>query len=133
MIASCGKGRLNGPYSPPKNPAGLIIAYATQYLSTAADDAGGASTGGLFSWGSSSTRHSPFTAALLNNIATPGLDVKDMFYKVGRDVIAVTDGKQRPEISISMYDQYVLAPGSGGGVAPPPAAESISAFSFSLA
>jgi uncharacterized caspase-like protein len=57
--------------APMKNPGGLIIAYATQYLSTAADDAGGASTGGLLSWGSSSTRHSPFTAALLNNIASP--------------------------------------------------------------
>jgi formylglycine-generating enzyme required for sulfatase activity len=108
--------------APMKNPGGLIIAYATQYLSTAADDAGGASTGGLFSWASSSTRHSPFTAALLNNIATPGLDVKDMFYKVGRDVVAATEGKQRPEISISMYDQYALVPGGGGGVAPPPAA-----------
>jgi formylglycine-generating enzyme required for sulfatase activity/uncharacterized caspase-like protein len=96
--------------APMKNPGGLIIAYATQYLSTAADDAGGA--GGLFS--SSSTRHSPFTAALLNNIAALGLDVKDMFYKVGRDVIAATEGKQRPEISVSMYDQYVLAPGAAG-------------------
>jgi uncharacterized caspase-like protein len=32
--------------APMKNPGGLIVAYATQYLSTAADDAGG---GGLFS------------------------------------------------------------------------------------
>jgi uncharacterized caspase-like protein len=35
--------------APMKNPGGLIIAYATQYLSTAADDAGG-SSGALFSW-----------------------------------------------------------------------------------
>jgi uncharacterized protein YecT (DUF1311 family) len=91
--------------APMKNPGGLIIAYATQYLSTAADDAGGRS----------STGHSPFTAALLNNIATPGLDVKDMFYKIGRDVIAATGGKQRPEISVSMYDQYALAPAAAAG------------------
>jgi formylglycine-generating enzyme required for sulfatase activity/uncharacterized caspase-like protein len=104
-----------------KNPEGLILAYATQYLSTAADDAGTA-PGGPFSWLSSSARHSPFTAALLNNIATPGLDVKDMFYKVGRDVIASTGGRQRPEISISMYDQYILTPASGGAVAASPAA-----------
>jgi formylglycine-generating enzyme required for sulfatase activity len=95
--------------APVKNPGGLIIAYATQSLSTAAADAGG---GGLFSLGSSSASHSPFTAALLSNIATPGLDVKDMFYKVGRDVIATTEGKQRPEISISMYDQYALVTGA---------------------
>jgi formylglycine-generating enzyme required for sulfatase activity len=98
--------------APMKNPGGLIIAYATQYLSTAADDAGGA---GLSS-------HSPFTTALLNNIATPGLDVKDLFYKVGRDVIGVTGGKQRPEISISMYEQYALAPATAGPAANPPVA-----------
>jgi hypothetical protein len=56
-----------------RNPSGLIIAYATRYLSTTADDAGRA--GG----------HSPFTAALLKNIATPGLDVTDMLRKVGRE------------------------------------------------
>jgi uncharacterized caspase-like protein len=74
----------------------MIVAFATQYLSTARD-AGGSG-------------HSPFTAALLNSIATPGLDVTDMFRKVGRDVVAATGGKQRPEISISIYDPYVLAP-----------------------
>jgi formylglycine-generating enzyme required for sulfatase activity len=120
--ASRGGGDVTRGLAPIRSPGGLIIAYATQYLSTAADDVGGAA-GGLFSWMSSSTRHSPFTAALLSNIATPGLDVKDMFYKVGRDVLAATHGRQRPEISISMYDQYVLAPGSGG--APWPAAGNV--------
>jgi hypothetical protein len=47
---------------------------------------------------------------LLNNIATPGLDIKDLFFKVGREVVDATQGKQRPEISISIYDQYVLVP-----------------------
>jgi formylglycine-generating enzyme required for sulfatase activity len=79
-----------------KNPEGLILAYATQYLSTAADgDPNG---------------DSPFTAALLNHIVTPGLDVKDLFYKVGREVIETTKGGQRPEISISFYDAYALVP-----------------------
>jgi hypothetical protein len=79
-----------------KNPEGLILAYATQYLSTAADgDPNG---------------DSPFTAALLNHIVTPGLDVKDLFYRVGREVIETTKGGQRPEISISFYDSYALVP-----------------------
>jgi Caspase domain len=77
-----------------KNPEGLIIAYATQYLSTAAD---GDPSG-----------DSPFTTALLNNIAAPGLDVKDLFYQTAREVIAKTEGRQRPEISISFYDSYAL-------------------------
>jgi formylglycine-generating enzyme required for sulfatase activity len=99
--------------APMKNAGGLIIAYATQYLSTAADDAG------LDLFGRS-TGHSPFTAALLNNIATPGLDLTDMFRKVGREVDAATGGKQRLEIFISMYEQYALAPAAGNTTAAPP-------------
>jgi hypothetical protein len=96
--------------APPKNPSGLIIAYATQHGATAADDAGGASPGGLFSWDSSYTRHSPFTAAILNNIATPGLDVKEMFFKVGSEVDVATKGRQQPEISVSMFGNTFWRP-----------------------
>jgi uncharacterized caspase-like protein len=78
-------GAVTGGLAPIRNPSGLIIAYATQYVSTAADDVARASG------------HSPFTTALLNNIATPGLDVTDMLRKVGREVDAATRGKQRPE------------------------------------
>ncbi len=94
--------------APPKNPAGLIIAYATQHGTTAADAAG--------------SRNSPFTAALIANIATPGLDVKEMFFKVGSDVSAATRGRQRPEISISMFDRYALAPFAA---TPPPAGSAL--------
>jgi formylglycine-generating enzyme required for sulfatase activity len=88
-----------GGLGPVKNTDGLILAYATEHLSTAADGDG---------------RNSPFTAALLENIATPGLDVKDLFAKVERDVVAATGkpGKkaQRPEISVSMDKPYALVP-----------------------
>jgi formylglycine-generating enzyme required for sulfatase activity/uncharacterized caspase-like protein len=97
LKASRGGGASRG-LAPPKNPSGLIIAYATQHGATAADSAG--------------SRNSPFTAALLKNIATPGLDVKDMFFKVGGDVNAATGGRQQPEISVSMFGQYVLTPGA---------------------
>jgi formylglycine-generating enzyme required for sulfatase activity len=45
-----------------------------------------------------------------------------MLFKVGSDVIAATGGRQRPEISISMYEPYALAPraaaaGPSGGSA----------------
>ena len=79
-----------------KNPEGLILAYATQYLATAADGP--------------ANQDSPFTAALLDNIATPGLDVKELFFRVGTEVIAKTKGEQRPEISVSFYDRYTLVP-----------------------
>jgi uncharacterized caspase-like protein len=119
--------------APIRNPSGLIIAYATQYLSTAADDAGRASG------------HSPFTVALLNNIATPGLDVTDMLRKVGREVDAASGGKQRPEISLSIYEQYVLvpaaatpeqarrpAPSDGAGNATPPAVPAVDEVAWSF-
>jgi hypothetical protein len=94
-----------------RNPEGLILAYATQYMATAQDgDPNGAS---------------PFTTALLNHIATPGLDVKDLFFRVGRDVIAATKGAQRPEISVSFYDSYALVPTAAP--APPPTTTAASA------
>src|SRR5207237_2805192 len=104
-------GEISRGLAPVKNPEGLIIAYATQYLSTAAD---GAPNG-----------DSPFTTALLNHIATPGLDVTELFVKVGREVIAKTKGEQRPEISISFYDSYAQVPAGQGppGPAPPPQAQ----------
>jgi formylglycine-generating enzyme required for sulfatase activity/uncharacterized caspase-like protein len=129
--AAAGRGgEMTRGLGPIKSPSGLIIAYATQYLSTASDNVEGANAGGLFSWLNSSTRHSPFTAALLNNIATPGLDITDMLRKVGREVDAATRGRQRPEISISMYEQYALVPAAAipaaaappGGSRPGPAA-----------
>jgi hypothetical protein len=119
--AAAGRGgEVTRGLGPMKNPEGLILAYATQYLSTAADDTGTGPGGPSFP-AVSSTGHSPFTSALLSNIATPGLDVKEMLYKVGRDVIAATGGKQRPEISISMYDPYALVPGGGNGMSSLPA------------
>ena len=91
-----------------KNPEGLILAYATQYMATAADGpANGDST---------------FTAALLDQIDTPGLDVKDLFFRVGGAVIAKTDGAQRPEISVSFYDSFALVPAGPAAQAPAAAA-----------
>ena len=78
---------------------GLIVAYATQYLATAEDGPNGTD--------------SPFTAALLKHLPTPGLDVKDLFFEVGREVLATTKGRQRREVKISFYEKYAL-------VAPPP-------------
>jgi uncharacterized caspase-like protein len=92
-------GAVTRGLAPISNPSGLIIAYATQYLSTAADDAGTA--GG----------HSPFTAALLKNIATPGLDVTDMLRKVGREVDAATGG----EAATGDFDINLRAVRSGAG------------------
>ncbi len=58
-----------------------LIAFAAKAGSTAADGDGG---------------NSPFTTALLNNIATPGLDLRLAFGRVRDEVLKSTGNKQEP-------------------------------------
>ena len=53
-------------------------------------------------------RNSPFSAAFLKEIKEPGLEVGAMFRRIGSDVYAVTNGRQSPELSISMVPEYYL-------------------------
>lgn len=87
-------GSVTRGLAPLQNPNGLIVVYATQHLSTAADGAVGG--------------NSPFTGALARYLVTPNLDIKDVLFRAGQDVIAKTGGTQRPEISISLYEPYML-------------------------
>ena len=86
------------------NSEGLVVAYATQYNATAADGPRGA--------------NSPFTSALLKALPTPGVDVKELFFNVGAQVVRDTGGKQRPEISVSIFDRYTLVDGPAPATAP---------------
>ena len=85
-------------------PAGAIIAYATDPGAVAMDGTG---------------RNGIFTAALLKYLPTPGLDVKDLFDKVGADVSSATKGAQNPWISSKFYGKYALAGGAVPAEAPP--------------
>lgn len=40
--------------------------------------------------------HSPFAAALIRHIPTPGLNLRKLFQRVREDVLIATDGKQEP-------------------------------------
>lgn len=62
--------------------AGNFVAFSASPGQTAAD-AGGAA-------------NSPFTAALVRHLATPGLDINDVLRAVRADVLAATDDKQNP-------------------------------------
>lgn len=99
-------GGINRGLSRVQSPEGLIIAFATQYGMTAADGPAGT--------------NSPFTAAMVKLLPTPGLDVKSLFLDVGREVLQVTNGAQRPAIEISLYDHYALVARSEPGPASPP-------------
>jgi hypothetical protein len=74
---------------------GLVIAYATAPDQVAQDGSG---------------RNSPFTQALINRIREPGLEIGTMFRRVANDVFEQTKGRQRPEISISLLNDYFLNP-----------------------
>jgi uncharacterized caspase-like protein len=77
---------------------GLIVAYATQANDVASDGV---------------ARNSPFAQALLHNVGSPDLDLRQMLFNVQDEVDRLTDGKQRPELSISLVGQYKLNPVTG--------------------
>jgi len=89
----------------------VLVAYAAR-AGTTADDGDG--------------DHSPFTRALLDNLAKPGLDVRLMLGKVRDEVKRATGGRQEPFINGSLGgDKVALVPG-GDEIARRPADKSSS-------
>ena len=72
---------------------GLIVAYATQANDVASD--------GM-------ARNSPFTQALLKHVAVADVDLRQMFHNVQDEVDQLTNGRQRPELSISLVGSFKL-------------------------
>ncbi len=77
---------------------GTLISFATQPGNVALDGGG---------------RNSPFTAALLRYLGTPGQDITRDMVLVRRDVLAATDGKQVPWDNSSLTGDVVLRAGDG--------------------
>jgi len=73
---------------------GSLIVYSTQPNNVALDGAG---------------RNSPFTAALIKHVGTPGLEVRQMISKVRGDVLQSTDHRQTPWDSSSLVGDVFLA------------------------
>jgi uncharacterized caspase-like protein len=73
---------------------GSLIVYSTQPNNIAFDGTG---------------RNSPFTAALLKHVNTPGLEVRQMISRVRGDVLAATDNQQTPWDSSSLVGDVYLA------------------------
>jgi hypothetical protein len=76
-------------------PAGSLVVYATDPDQVALDGDGA---------------HSPFTAALLAHIDTPGLSVSDMMIEVRNDVLSATQNKQRPHEDNTLTSKFYFAP-----------------------
>lgn len=82
----------------------VLVAYAARDGTTANDGDG---------------RNSPFTAALLRNMETPGLEITFMFRNVRDEVMAATKREQQPFVYGSLSrEQIFLKPGAGGGANP---------------
>jgi tetratricopeptide (TPR) repeat protein len=73
---------------------GVLVAFSTQPRQVAEDTAGGT--------------NSPFTQALLNHLGTPGLDIRLVMTRVRADVVRLTDGRQRPEVSDSLIGEFAF-------------------------
>jgi uncharacterized protein len=73
---------------------GSLIVYSTQPNNVALDGAG---------------RNSPFTAALLKHVVTPGIEVRQMLSRVRGDVLAATERRQTPWDSSSLTGDIYLA------------------------
>ena len=74
----------------------LLISYATQPGSTAEDGTG---------------KHSPYAAALLEHIKTPGLSLHELLSKVNRSVMTATNNRQVPKVYYSATDNFFFKPG----------------------
>lgn len=72
---------------------GMIVAYSTQANQVAVDGTG---------------RNSPFTSALVKYLDEPGLEVGTLFRRVAIDVNKVTEGRQLPEVSVSLLGEFYL-------------------------
>jgi hypothetical protein len=83
-----------------------LVAFAAREGTTADDGRG---------------RHSPYTAALLKHIATPGLEINLLFRRVRTDVLAATGGGQQPAEyhSLGAKEIFLLPPPASAAASPP--------------
>ena len=77
-----------------RQPADSIVVYATSAGQTASDGDG---------------RNGMFTSKLLANLATPGLEVVEVFRRTGADVAQISSNKQIPAIYSQFFGTAYLA------------------------
>jgi uncharacterized caspase-like protein len=86
-----------GLAQPSTGDVGTLVAFSTSPGSVASDGSG---------------RHSPFTGALLQYLASPGIGIQQVLTYVRRTVIAATGGRQTPWDNSSLLQDIVLRPAS---------------------
>jgi hypothetical protein len=108
-LAASTRGIATGPgLTPVRAAVGTLIAFATAPGEVAEDGAG---------------QNSPFTAALLRKIATPGLELRALMAEVRREVREQTGGRQIPWEHSALEGAFYFVPAAiTVPAAPPPAA-----------
>lgn len=84
---------------------GTLIAFSTAPGTVAADGSG---------------PNSPFTAALLQHLETPGAELQAIMRRVRQSVVAATGGRQVPWDNSSLSEEIVLRPAAPSAPAAPP-------------
>ena len=95
-----------GGLAPARAGVGTLVAFATAPGTVASDGAAG---------------NSPFTAALLRRIETPGLEVRQLMAEVRRDVREATRGQQVPWEHSALEGEFFFKPAAVVAAVPAPA------------
>jgi uncharacterized caspase-like protein len=104
-IAGAGRGLSRGLARVDMTASGVLVAFATAPGQVALD-------------GVASRTNSPFTAALLSQIGTAGLEIKALLVRVTKEVVEATNGKQRPWQNSSLESEFYFVP-APASAAPP--------------
>ncbi|MBL8837743.1 MAG: caspase family protein [Alphaproteobacteria bacterium] len=101
---------LQGPGLAPMTASGMLIAFSTEPGSVSVDGTGD---------------NSPFTAALLQHMPTPGLEIRQMLTRVRQSVRQATGGRQIPWDHSSLDTEFYFTggPSTIATRGPPPDAE----------
>jgi formylglycine-generating enzyme required for sulfatase activity len=81
--------------APMDAPQGTLIAYATAPGKVALDGVGA---------------NSPYTSALVKQLAVPGLSIESLFKRVRVEVLSSTNGRQQPWESSSLIGEFFFTP-----------------------
>jgi hypothetical protein len=107
LSASGTRGVAAPGLAPVRGPVGTLVAFATAPGQVAQDGYG---------------RNSPFTAALLQHMETPGLEIRPMLGRVRQSVREATAGSQVPWENSSLEGEFFFRPGPAPPVAAIPPA-----------
>ena len=76
--------------------------------------------------------HSPYTAALLKHLETPGLEIRLLFGRVRDSVLAATGARQEPFTYGSLGGQAIYLKGGGAPTASPQSTGELAALQTRL-